>query len=107
MPLLAVIEQAPRFSVGETVRVGEKGADLEVLQVHVAYDLGVAGRVVAKGVNERDLWPVAERCKSALGYQGEILWETQCTLNERHAGPHQYASDPRTRSSEGGEIVNS
>lgn len=37
-----------------------------------------------------------ERCRSGLGYQGEFLTETQCTLNEGHSGPHQYATDPRT-----------
>ena len=36
------------------------------------------------------------RCRSGLGYQGEFLTETQCTLTEGHAGPHQYASDPRS-----------
>jgi len=36
-----------------------------------------------------------ERCHSGLGYQGEFLTETQCTLREGHPGPHQYASDPR------------
>lgn len=37
----------------------------------------------------------ATRCGSGLGYQGQFLTETQCTLLEGHAGPHQYASDPR------------
>lgn len=35
------------------------------------------------------------RCRSGLGYQGEFLSETQCTLKEGHSGPHNYASDPR------------
>jgi hypothetical protein len=36
-----------------------------------------------------------ERCRSGLGYQGEFMSETQCTLKEGHSGPHNYASDPR------------
>lgn len=51
----------PRFAIGETVKLGERGVGLEVLAIHLIYRLGIGGHVVAEAVHESALIPASPK----------------------------------------------